>query len=492
MVRRGQGACRPNELKLTFRHPLVRSAVYESTTFDERRRAHAALAEAYHADQSADRRLWHRAAATLIADEQVAAELEASARRSELRGGHASAATAFERAARLSETESSWGRRLAAAARAAYVAGQVERASELVSQSLPIADRAHRAGLLCLRGVIDRYAGLLPDVVRTLLEGIALSEDVSLSLEMLLEGCAMTSYLADYEQLSALCVRASELLPVTDADRFIVMLMAGAGAELDGDYARAAELTARAVEIAERLDDARCLIWVSAAAGRSGNWGDGLLYADRAVRLARERAQVPTLPYALMAQASQLLGRSRFDVSYSSAEKGWRLARDLGLRSMASWTLADLAMVDALRGDEEQARAHVAELQALAASTATMVRAGIATALSSGWSGFPTAAAWPCSHGAGGSPMSVAATGITPKRSSSPMRSHRLIEHGRSFCTANGCDAGAGASMPVPTCVRRSTPSSAWALRPGPIRHARSSAPAARPRADATRPHAIS
>lgn len=52
---------------------------------------------------------------------------------------------------------------------------------------------------------------------------------------MLLEGCAMTSYPAGYEQLSAPCVRASELLPVTDADRFIVMLMAGAGAELDGD-----------------------------------------------------------------------------------------------------------------------------------------------------------------------------------------------------------------------------------------------------------------
>jgi hypothetical protein len=176
-------------------------------------------------------------------------------------GGHASAATAFERAARLSETESTRGRRLADAARAAYVAGQVERASELVSQSLPIADRAERAGLLGLRGVIDGYAGLLPDAVRTLLDVIALSEDVSLSLEMLLEGCAMTSYLADYEQLSALCVRASELSAVTDTDRFIVTLMAGAGAELDGDYAGAAELTARAVEIAERLDDARCLIW---------------------------------------------------------------------------------------------------------------------------------------------------------------------------------------------------------------------------------------
>lgn len=75
------------------------------------------------------------------------------------------------------------------------------------------------------------------------------------------------------------------------------------------------------------------------------------------------------------------MARSRFDLGYSSAEEAWRLVLDLGLPSMASWTLADLATVDALRGKEEQARAHLAELQGLATSTASMVRAGIARSL---------------------------------------------------------------------------------------------------------------
>lgn len=85
------GLLETDDLKLTFRHPLVRSAVYESATFGERRRAHLALANAYSGDQHADRRLWHRAVATLTADEDLAATLQASAERSQRRGGHASA-----------------------------------------------------------------------------------------------------------------------------------------------------------------------------------------------------------------------------------------------------------------------------------------------------------------------------------------------------------------------------------------------------------------
>ena len=65
--------------RLSFRHPLVRSAVYESATFNDRRRAHAALAAACSAETQTDRRVWHQAIATLTTDEAIAAELEASA-----------------------------------------------------------------------------------------------------------------------------------------------------------------------------------------------------------------------------------------------------------------------------------------------------------------------------------------------------------------------------------------------------------------------------
>jgi hypothetical protein len=283
---------------LNFRHPLVRSAIHDSGTFAARQRAHAALAEACSTPEHAVRRVSHRSEATLTANGDIAADLEASAERSEMRGGHASAATAFERAARLSETDQARGRRLGAAARTALAAGQLGRAGDLVSRALPLASRADRPRLPGLSAIIESFSGSLPEAITTLLNGIAASADPSLSLEMLLDGFGMTVYLADYERMHELCVQAAEFPPVTEADRFIVTILTGAAAELDGDFGRAEELLACAIDIATRLDDARCLIWVSAGAGRAGNWGDGLPYAGRAVRLVREQGLVSMLPYA--------------------------------------------------------------------------------------------------------------------------------------------------------------------------------------------------
>src|SRR6185437_109300 len=217
---------------------------------------------------------------------EIAAALEASADRSRLRSGHASAATALERAALLSENDSTRGRRLAAAATAAYTAGQADRASDLVNRSLPIADENERAHLLGLRGVIDGNRGLLSEGISTLLEGIAVSDDASVSLGLLLEACLMATYLGDADRLSAVCRRALEFPPVTDADRFIVALLTTAAAELDGEFAMAARLSADAIELAESLDDPRCLAWAATLAGRTGIQGDGLAYAARAVRIA--------------------------------------------------------------------------------------------------------------------------------------------------------------------------------------------------------------
>jgi predicted ATPase len=154
-----------------FRHPLVRSAVYQGATLSQRQHVHAALADALTGEEHADRRVWHQAMATLTGDEEVAAALEASARRAQLRAAHASAATAFLRAAELSTDEPRRIGRIAAAAHAAWDAGQPDRAREAIGVVLPAAGGELRARLLHLSGVIEARAGSLREAHSILLEG---------------------------------------------------------------------------------------------------------------------------------------------------------------------------------------------------------------------------------------------------------------------------------------------------------------------------------
>ena len=84
---------------LTFRHPLLRTAVWYAATPAERRAAHRALADAARAGDDATR-LWHRAQAAAGRDDALADELVALAEPSAaLHGGSPPSSLALERAA---------------------------------------------------------------------------------------------------------------------------------------------------------------------------------------------------------------------------------------------------------------------------------------------------------------------------------------------------------------------------------------------------------
>jgi DNA-binding CsgD family transcriptional regulator len=119
--------------QVTFRHPLVRSAIYRSAPAADRQAAHAALAEATDSEHDLDRRAWHQAHATFGPDEKAATDLEQSANRALGRGGPAAAAAFLERAAALSPEPAERARRNLAAAQPRYDAGAPREAARLLA-----------------------------------------------------------------------------------------------------------------------------------------------------------------------------------------------------------------------------------------------------------------------------------------------------------------------------------------------------------------------
>jgi hypothetical protein len=141
--------------RVRFRHPLLRSAVYQAAAVSDRQEVHRALAEATDPAAEPDRRAWHRAHAASGLDEPVADELEHSAGRAKARGGIAAAAAFLERAVELTPDPAHRGRRALAAAQARFESGALEAARELLSiaETCPL-DDLQQARLARLRAQI--------------------------------------------------------------------------------------------------------------------------------------------------------------------------------------------------------------------------------------------------------------------------------------------------------------------------------------------------
>lgn len=115
-----------------FRHPLVRSAVYNSAQGAQRRRVHGALSAAASWMGLLELEAWHAAKATLGTDPAVADRLERVADIAGSRGGLSSRATVLAQASTLTPHGAQKYARLVAAAEAALAAGAAQLAKTLL------------------------------------------------------------------------------------------------------------------------------------------------------------------------------------------------------------------------------------------------------------------------------------------------------------------------------------------------------------------------
>lgn len=368
------GLVRVDATEIRFRHPLIRSAVYGTTTFAERAAVHGALADVLKNAGEIDRYAWHLAAATLGQDETVASELEHAAARARSRNAFAAAAAAAERAAELSPTPAEKGRRLAEAASDAWLTGLLPQAARLIAAAEPLVDdpvllaNCHR-----LRGSIELAAGTTTTAITMLITGARrLAEvDPRRSLELLALAAEGASLTLDPEASRAIgeTAAALDVGQEDEHDRFFIALLVGFTRHLAGDSRSGIAAIRDALVIAdEEYDDVDLLL----AAGRAGFYvGDdeaALRFHHRIVARARSIGSVGCLAIAgtRLALAETLTGR--WPEANATAEETVRLAEDTAQVELEAHALMWLALISAWRGDEQQSLGYVERARTLTAA----------------------------------------------------------------------------------------------------------------------------
>jgi DNA-binding CsgD family transcriptional regulator len=121
-----------------FRHPLIRSAVYNGARVADRRGAHLALANAVDPVSQPDARAWHLAHAAAGPDERTSRLLSQCAARARDRGHYSQEAAFWERAADLTLRPEQAATLILAAAQAHFMGGAVTASQELLARAIPL------------------------------------------------------------------------------------------------------------------------------------------------------------------------------------------------------------------------------------------------------------------------------------------------------------------------------------------------------------------
>ncbi|MGF1432274.1 AAA family ATPase, partial [Kitasatospora sp. LaBMicrA B282] len=206
------------EGRYRLRHPLLRTAILESTPLPEVLAVHRLLGTVLRADGEGDRGSWHLALAATGPDAELAEALEGTARRAVARGGHAGAAAAYERAAALAPEREQRVRCLVLAAESALDAAEPERAAALALRGAELAEDAFTLAVLdWVRGTAEFWRGGYPEAHRLLLAAVGRGIEPGLAARLLLQAFHTAWYLGEEQVVDVLDRLTALALPAADA-----------------------------------------------------------------------------------------------------------------------------------------------------------------------------------------------------------------------------------------------------------------------------------
>jgi DNA-binding CsgD family transcriptional regulator len=350
--------------RIRFRHPIVRSAAYQTASAHDRQRVHRVLAEVTDAQTDPDRRAWHRAQAAPGPDEDVAKELERSAGRAQARGGLAAAAAFLQRAAMLTLDPSHRAARALGAAQAEIRAGAFDAALDLLATAEvgPLSD-LQQAHLDLARAELAYVTNRGNDAPPLLLKAAARLESVDSDLSratylQALTAAIFAGRLAGEGGSVPEVARAARAAPApAHAPRAPDLLLDGTVALSVDGFPKGAPILRRALAAfgtGMSAEEELHWLWLASITALRV-WDDDRWDAlsARHVELARGSGALSELPLALTSRAYILLFAGDLAGAASVVDEGQTVQEATG-GSLAAYGPMGLA---AMRGDEARALA---------------------------------------------------------------------------------------------------------------------------------------
>jgi len=361
VVDAGLGVLTPDRFR--FRHPLIRSAVEQAMTVEERRAAHAALADVLADDL--DRSAWHRAEATRGQDEEVAAALAAAAERARARGAGDLAMAAFERSAGLTPDRPARALRLWEAATLGSNLGRWQESSRLFTEAQQLGLPLFEDAFATLR--LESFSGTMSSV--DVVVGVFIDAAEQLLAEgerqralQALEAVSVRAYwgnLDDETRRKASEVAWRIAVPANDPSRLVFL------SHVDPIRNGREVLDQLSQMSPAGIGEGDALSEVGLAA--TAVWADDVAIPFLRVAGDRFRAEgrLASLVVVLASEAWAHLHRGAVLPGLTAAAEAGRLAPETGLVLYAQAAKLAEAVAVAQRGEDDSARALLAETEAV-------------------------------------------------------------------------------------------------------------------------------